>query len=135
MVTSKIVCSIFLHIKHLREPEIAVNFYLSHLVEVKLESFKNNRQDVRQLLDAKSLKCSYLLLAWLTKICIISIQNLTLNISIKGLFQAFFTSNVHADRKEMIYFLTFMRTSFTVELIGQLSLKCIFNNIMTLIYL
>lgn len=135
MVTSKIVCSIFLHIKHLREPEIAVDFYFSHLVEVKLESFKNNRQDVWQLLDAKSFQCPHLLLAWLTKVCIISIKYLTLNISIKGLFQAFFTSNVHANGKKMVYFLAFMRTSFTIELIGQLSLKCIFNNIMTLIYL
>ena len=63
LITSKIICCIFLHIKHLREFEIAVNLYLSHLVKVKLESFKNNRQDVWQLLDAKSLQCPYLLLA------------------------------------------------------------------------
>ena len=78
---------------------------------------------------------SNLSLTRLTKICISSIKNLSLNKSLQGLLKSFLSSDVDSDGHEVFFFLRFMGTSLAVKLVAEHSLKGIFDDLMSTICL
>jgi hypothetical protein len=118
LLSRQVIRSVLLHVEDLGEFEVAVDLDLAHLVEVELESLQDYGEDVRQLLDAESLQGPHFLLAGLAEVRIVSIQDFALHVAIQGLFEALFSPDVDSNREEVIYLLTFMGTSFAIQLIG-----------------
>ena len=129
----EILSCVRLHIQILWKFQVTIYFYSSHLVIIKLESFNCYCENIGKRFYAESFLSSYLFLAWFTKICIVSIKNLSLNKALKSFFKCFLSPYVDPYWHKMLLLFGFMRTAFTIQLIAQHSFKSIFYNIMSLI--
>ena len=69
----KMLGCVGLHVEFLREFQVTVDLYFSHLVIVEFEAFDDDSQDVRKRLDTESFLRFHFFLANFTEVSIVSI--------------------------------------------------------------
>ena len=116
--TSQVVSSVGSHVQVEGELQVCVDFDLTHLVVVKLESLDHDHQDVWQLFETETLRGSHFLLASLTKVSVVAVQYLSFYKTLQSFFQGFFTPNINSHRQESLLLFTIMRALVRVELVG-----------------
>ena len=70
-------------------------------------------------------------MAGLAEICILTVKNLPLDKTFKGLFQSLLPSDVDTNGHKMFLFLRFVRAALTIELIAQHPFKGILDDIVS----
>ena len=84
-------------IQNLRKFTISVQLELLHGLEIKLESFQCDNENLRQSFQAHSFHSFHLVITLLTKIGIITFKNLSLDKLIKSFFKIFLILDLQSN--------------------------------------